>query len=167
MNLRSIFVGVAVLSATLVLAAGVLQFAEGRGNARSEDGRRAGFHFNARKLTNGEQVRKSGTAVFEISDRETLDGVRINMRELRDINVDGHFARFEGPGGIRFRTRRGVVERQGQVFVSARDNRKPDGPVEPRDRVSVRFVAREGNLTYAFEGVVGDGDVAVGRREVD
>lgn len=145
----------------------MLQFAEGRGTARSEDGRRASFQLNARKLTSGDHVRKSGTATFEISDRETVGGVRIHMRELRDITVDGNVARFEGPGGIRFRTRRGVVERNGQVHVVVRNNRRPDGPREPRDRVAVRFVAEEPNLTYSYEGNVMEGDVVVGRREVD
>ena len=165
MRLRPLFIALTVTAATFALASGLLQYAEGRGKAHSTDGRRASFQFNVRKLTNGDGTRKSGTALYEIADSETLDGVRIYMRELRDITVDGNFARFEGPGSIRFRTVRGVVEQTGQVFAFARDNRKPTGPIEPRDRIGVRFVASEGNLTYGFEGNVMDGDAAVGRRE--
>jgi hypothetical protein len=167
MNLRSICICLGITGATLALAAGVLKFTEGRGTALSENGRRAYFQFNARKLTSGEHVRKSGTATFQISDRETLDGVRLNMREMRDLTLDGHTARFEGPGGIRYRTRRGVVERQGHVSVVAADNRKPEGSREPRDHVALRFVSHDGNLTYSFAGGVKDGNVVVGEREVD
>ncbi len=166
MSLRSLFIGVAALGATFALAAGILQFAEGRGVARDNQGRRAGFQFDARKLVDGSNVRKSGTALYEISDRETIDGVRIYMRELRDIVVDGNRARFEGPGGIRFRTRRGLVEKFGQVVGYAQDNRKPTGPIEPRDRIAVFFKSTDGLTTYSFEGNVFEGNVAVGRREV-
>ena len=167
MNLRSICVGLAVTAATFALAAQVLVFAEGRGKAHSEDGRRASFQFNVRKLTDGEHVRKGGTATFEISEPRTIDGVRINMRELRELGVEDHVARFTGPGGIRFRTRSGVTERQGNVRIFARDDRRPDGSRDLRDKVGVQFESLDGNLTYSFEGVVRDGEVAVGRRESD
>ena len=168
MNLRSICIGIGVAGATVAMAAGLLQFAEGRGRALDDHGRSATFHFNARKATNGDLVRKNGTAVFEITDREFRGAIRINMRELHDITVDERVARFTGPGSIRLARRGGeVVERRGRVFVVADDNRRPDGPRTQRDRVSVRFEALEGNLTYSFQGVVGEGDVAVGRRPID
>ena len=168
MNLRSVCIAVGVTGATIAMAAGVLQFAEGRGRAADDNGRRATFQFNARKATNGDVVRKNGTAVFEITDREFRGIVRINMRELHDMTVEERVARFTGPGAIRLQRPGGqVIERRGRVFVVADDNRRPDGPRAPRDRVSVRFEALEGNLTYAFQGIVGDGDLAVGRRPID
>jgi len=166
MNLRSMCVVVGVLGATMALAFGLLQVAEGRGKAASADGRHANFQFNVRKFTKGTLVRKEGTLLIEIVDRNTVDGVRIHMRELRDLDVDGKVARFEGPGRIRFQTKAGVVEKRGHVFAVVRDNRRPAGPIEPRDTIMVRFEAAEGPLTYRFEGVVRDGDIAVGRREV-
>jgi hypothetical protein len=165
MRLRPLFIALTVTAATFALASGLLQYAEGRGKALSSDGRRASFQFNVRKLTSGPNTSKSGTALYEIADRETLDGVRIYMRELQEITVDGNLARFEGPGSIRFRTVRGVVERVGRVYGFARDNRKPTGPIEPRDRIGVRFIASVGDLTYGYEGNVMEGDAAVGRRE--
>src|SRR5688572_13633792 len=54
MNLRSICICLGITGATLALAAGVLKFTEGRGTALSENGRRANFQFNARKLTSGD-----------------------------------------------------------------------------------------------------------------
>lgn len=168
MKLRSICIAIGVAGATIALAAGVLQFAEGRGRAADDNGRRATFQFNARKATNGDAVRKNGTAVFEIADREVRGVVRINMRELGDIAVEDHVAHFSGPGAIRFQRRNGeVVERRGRVFVVARDIRRPDGVREGRDRVAVRFEALEGPVRYSFEGVVGDGQIAVGRRVLD
>jgi hypothetical protein len=168
MKLRSICIGLGVAGASIAMAAGLLQFAEGRGRAADDHGRHATFHFNARKATNGDVVRKNGTAMFEITDREFRGAIRINMRELHDITVEERVARFTGPGSIRLARRGGeVVERRGRVFVVADDNRRPDGPRIPRDRVSVRFEALEGNLTYSFQGIVGDGDLAVGKRRMD
>ncbi|MCC7231170.1 MAG: hypothetical protein IT203_12325, partial [Fimbriimonadaceae bacterium] len=115
----------------MALAFGLLQVAEGRGKAASADGRHANFQFNVRKFTKGTLVRKEGTLLIEIVDRNTVDGVRIHMRELRDLDVDGKVARFEGPGRIRFQTKAGVVEKRGHVFAVVRDNRRPAGPIEP------------------------------------
>jgi len=166
MKLRSILIGVAIATATIALAGAYVLYAEGRGKARADDGRQGVFQFNVRKGVDGDHVRKAGTLTFECSDPHTVDGVRIYMRELRDLTVDGNVARFYGPGSIRFKTREhGVTEKVGLVSVSVRDNRKPTGPVEPRDRFAIHFKADGSDLTYTFEGNVFDGDIAVGRRD--
>lgn len=166
MKLRSILVAVAVAAATIALAASYVLYAEGRGKALASDGRRGSFQFNVRKEINGDHVRKAGTLTFECNDPHTVDGVRIYMRELRDLALDGNIARFYGPGSIRFKTvEHGVIEKTGIVNVMVRDNRKPTGPREPRDRFVIHFQADGSDLTYTFEGDVVDGDIAVGRRD--
>lgn len=166
MKLRSILIFAAVAAATFALAGAYVLYAEGRGKARTSDGRVGGFQFNVRKGVNGDVVRKVGTLTLECNDPRAIGNVRIYMRELRELTVDGNLARFTGPGSIRFKTQSGqVIERAGIVTASARDNRKPTGPVEPRDRITVHFQASETDLTYSFEGNVFDGDLAVGRRE--
>jgi len=162
MNRRFVCVTASTFLAVTALAAGILQTAEGRGRASSPDGRRSNFQFSVRKLTDGPQNRKTGTAHFEVTGRSIVDVVRIEMRELRDLRVDGQAARFEGPGSIRLQRQGGPVERNGTVTVSLRDARRIGGN---RDKISLQFQSSPSDVSYTFEGTVTEGDVAVNKRQ--
>jgi hypothetical protein len=160
---RALVLTLLVAIPALALAALILN-AHGRGAARSEDGRIGHFNFNVTKTINGTQITRSGKFVLENTDPETRNGVRIFMRELRDMTIEERVARFQGPGSIRWVTREGrVVEKSGSVRVLARDTRR-EGTGLP-DRIAVTFLSESPHFTYAFEGNVTDGDVVVSRTE--
>jgi hypothetical protein len=94
--------------------------------------------------------------------------IRIYMRRAHAFTKDGHIARFAGRAIFSI-TRNGVTHHiEGGVHVTAADNRNPTAPnpANTPDALAFHFATPTSNMTYAFEGLVREGDIQVYQREL-
>lgn len=156
---------VPLIALTLSLTAiaqdsGLVEGATGRGVAESRDMRRGEFEFRVGRFEREGNSKVLGRFSIAVTGDSRARLVRINSREVPRLAVEGNVANFAGLALLTFRTENGDRRVEGRVEVRAVDNKPKDGEGDP-DVVSVRFVSRDGNLTYDFAGGVRRGDVFV------
>jgi hypothetical protein len=159
------FLVISALSlAALALAVNGSVGSEGRGTARSQDGRIGRFEYRVVKTTVGEHTNLEGRLRFEQVANAAGRPALIEMGTPRIVNVEENICRFAGHGSLTVpdghgghRTLRGTVH---GVAVDIRTHAHPEG----HDRFEINFAAAERGVTFSFAGQVGDGDLVVFKR---
>jgi len=92
--------------------------------------------------------------------------VEINMMSLRslEVNTENKTAVFTGPAVATVRTNSGVRRERGVVVVQVQDNRPAGSEEGDPDTIGVRFgnPDNENGFSFAYRGVVKQGDITVG-----
>jgi hypothetical protein len=159
--MKRILVISALSLAALALAVNGSVGSEGRGTARTQDGRIGRFEYRVVKTTIGEHSNLEGRLRFEQVANAAGRPALVEMGTPRTVGVENNICRFAGPGSLTIpdghgghRTIRGSVH---GVAADIRTHAHPDG----HDRLEINFSAGEHNITFNFAGQVGDGDLVV------
>ncbi|GMV88850.1 MAG: hypothetical protein AMXMBFR81_17810 [Chthonomonas sp.] len=120
------------------------------------------FGFEVRKFVrDGHELVRGHFTLESHVGRNDSAGFSIVAREIGELRVAGNEATFQGPAVLRVRTARGFRTVPGNVRVIVQDNGVPANSEDPKDRLSVRFVSRDGDLVREIAGLVIRGDAAV------
>lgn len=161
MKKKLLFTSGVVAVAALALAV-VIDGSSGRGMVANADGVRAGFDFNARKLTDGSNVRVVGGGTFLLRNDNAARRVAITFQADR-LAATGINCEFAGPA-VRHKIVDGRrVDVRGRVIVNARDSRR--GTAGDPDGFRIRFDAEGTVNDFTFGGNVVEGALAVFHRE--
>lgn len=160
MNYRRLLVFFVLALAALAAATVITTSnAHGAGRAVNHDGHFGEFHFDATKVSHNDHSEVRGSFSFGMV---TGDGsVRVTVLHVDHMGVTENVATFSGQGVYRVQTHDGVHEFHGAVTVIATSNRHLNEAGDP-DSLSVRFVpAVQTDPSFAFDGTVTAGDIAV------
>lgn len=120
------------------------------------------FGFEVGKIVrDGHELIRGHFSLESQVGRGDAEGFSIIAREIGQLRVAGNEAMFQGPAVLRVRTARGFRTVPGSVRVVVQDNGVPANNEDPKDRLSVRFVSRDGDLVREIAGLVVRGDAAV------
>lgn len=133
----------------------------GTGRAVDHAGHRAYFSISATKTTHDAHSSLQGTFELNMPGATSADSTVVHLNSLEVLNVVDNAATLAGPGVLRVQHGTELHYFQGRVYVVAISNRHV-GEAGPPDTISVHFApAHAGDPTFAFEGSVTDGDIAV------
>lgn len=163
MKNKLILIGTVTTLAAIAIAVTVDGTA-GRGVAANADGVRAGFDVNARKITDGTNVRVGGGGTFLIRNENAAHRVAITFHAER-LGVNGINCEFGGPA-VRHKLVNGRrVDIRGRAIINTQDNRRENAG-DP-DKFAIRFDAEGTANDFTFRGTVAEGGLAVFHREQD
>lgn len=165
---RFFAVSMLVSGVALAMAATTVVGSFGQGHAMSADGRRSEFHFDARKATNGSNVRVDGFARF-IAFSGTQANPQHNgiyMPNVRVVGKQGTVCQFGGPAQMQIRNGAHFHLVRGHATFNVVDRRDPRTNTGHPDRISVRFTDLQ-NRTWDYSGLVTRGDLVVFERTVE
>ncbi len=120
------------------------------------------FGFEVGKIVReGRELVRGHFSLESQAGRGDAEGFSIIAREIAQLRVAGNEAMFQGPAVMRVRTPRGFQTVPGAVRVIVHDNGVPASNEDPKDRLSVRFVSRDGAMVRECDGLVLRGDAVV------
>jgi hypothetical protein len=159
-------IGVLVSLGIVAMAvAATFEGIRGRGVAVNRDGVRGHFAMEVSKRTDGKHTRVPGHMLWESAHASNVSSIRIEMREARDCDVEGHAGVFAGPAVATLRHGGETRMVHGHVQVHVRDARHSNLPTRVSDGISIRFRSPTASFLYAYEGHVAEGDIQVVVRE--
>jgi hypothetical protein len=160
MNVRRLLVCFGLTLAALAAATVITtDNVHGEGRAVNHDGHSAEFHCDVTKVSHNDHSEVRGNFNFAMPAGDHRN-VRLTVPHVDHLTVTDNVATFSGPGVLRMEGP-GTHEFRGAVNVIATSNRHPHEDGDP-DQISVRFVpTNSGDPSFAFDGTVTTGDIAV------